>query len=301
MAAGVVPPAEAVATARGEQGGGRRAVRKAVLPAAGHGTRLQPLTRFIPKEMLPVGDRLVLHHVLAEVRSAGIDCLLAVVSREKGALVDAMETITAEEAGEGLYPQVYYVYQRVQGGLGHAVMHAEEFAGDEPIAVALADTIIRPAGRPSTGGASLLARLAEAHLAHGAAATVAVEEVPTERLSRYGVVRPEAARAGRQRTAVFDEPFRILDLVEKPAPAEAPSNLAISARYIFSPEIFPALRATQRGASGEFQLTDAIAALARAGRPVLGLRLAPGERRLDIGNLDSYREAFELLAHGTQP
>jgi UTP--glucose-1-phosphate uridylyltransferase len=277
----------------------RQSVRKAVLPAAGHGTRLRPLTRFIPKEMLPVGDRLVLHHVLAEVRSAGIDCLLAVVSREKGALVDAMEKITAEEAGEGLYPQVYYVYQRVQGGLGHAVMHAEAFAGDEPIAVALADTIIW--GRGSRMAVPLLTRLAEAHLAHGAAATVAVEEVPAECLSRYGVVRPEPIGDARQRPGAFDEPFRILDLVEKPVPVEAPSNLAISARYIFSPEIFPALRATQRGTSGEFQLTDAIAALARAGRPVLGLRLAPGERRLDIGNLDSYREAFELLAHGTQP
>jgi UTP--glucose-1-phosphate uridylyltransferase len=280
-------------------GSERQSVRKAVLPAAGHGTRLRPLTRFIPKEMLPVGDRLVLHHVLSEVRSAGIDCLLAVVSREKDALVEAMETITAEEAGVGLYPQVYYVYQRMQGGLGHAVMHAEAFAGDEPIAVALADTIIWDGG--SQVAAPLLARLAEAHLAHGAAATVAVEEVPAERLSRYGVVRPDAAGAARQQTAAFDEPFRILDLVEKPAPAAAPSSLAISARYIFSPEIFPALRAAQRGASGEFQLTDAIAALARAGRPVLGLRLAPGERRLDIGNHDSYREAFELLAHSTQP
>lgn len=275
----------------------RQSVRKVVLPAAGRGTRLRPLTRFIPKEMLPVGDCLVLHHVLAEVRSAGIDCLLAVVSPEKGALVDAMEKITAEEAGEGLYPQVYYVYQRVQGGLGHAVMHAEAFAGDEPIAVALADTIIW--GRGSRMSVPLLARLAEAHLAHGAAATVAVEEVPAECLSRYGVVRPAVAPGGGQQEGAFDEPFRILDLVEKPAPAEAPSNLAIAARYVFSPEIFPALRATQRGASGEFQLTDAIAELARAGRPVLGLCLAPGERRLDIGNHDSYREAFELLAHST--
>jgi UTP--glucose-1-phosphate uridylyltransferase len=282
--------------------------------------------------MLPVGDRLVLHHVLAEVRAAGIDCLLAVVSREKGALVDAMEAILADEAGEGLYPQVYYVYQRVQGGLGHALMHAEAFAGDEPIAVALADTIIwdHPIADCGFGiadlgledrsfvpnpqserSAPLLARLAAAHLAHDAAATVAVEEVPPERLSRYGVVRPGKAVGSRQSPVANESQslsplstddcllptaFEILDLVEKPAPAEAPSNLAISGRYIFSPEIFPALRATQRGAGGEFQLTDAIAALARAGRPVLGLRLAPGERRLDIGNHDSYREAFELLA-----
>jgi UTP--glucose-1-phosphate uridylyltransferase len=262
-------------------------IRKVVLPAAGHGTRLRPLTQFIPKEMLPVGDRLVLHHVVAECRAAGLDCFLAVVSRAKSALVEALETLATQEAGEALYPQVYYVYQRVQGGLGHAVLHAEAFAGSEPIAVALADTILHT--EEGLSGPTMLARLIEAHQAHGAAATIAVEEVAREHLSRYGVVRPGGdAPAG--------EPFPILDLVEKPAPDQAPSNLAISARYVFSPEIFPALRSVARGAGGEFQLTDAIAALARAGRPVLGLRLPPGYRRLDIGNLESYREAFQLLS-----
>jgi UTP--glucose-1-phosphate uridylyltransferase len=262
-------------------------IRKVVLPAAGHGTRLRPLTQFIPKEMLPVGDRLVLHHVLAECRAAGLDCLLAVVSRAKSALVEALETLAAEEAGEELYPQVYYVYQRVQSGLGHAVLHAEAFAGGEPIAVALADTILY--AEEGHGGSTVLARLIEAHQAGGAAATIAVEEVDRERLSRYGVVRPGGDVSP-------GEPFPILDVVEKPAPDQAPSNLAISARYVFSPEIFPALRSVARGAGGEFQLTDAIAALARAGRPVLGLRLPRGHRRLDIGNLESYREAFDLLS-----
>jgi UTP--glucose-1-phosphate uridylyltransferase len=274
----------------------RGEVRKVVLPAAGHGTRLRPLTHFIPKEMLPVGDRLVLHHVLAECCAAGLDRLLAVVSHTKGALVEALERATAEEAGEGLYPQVYYVYQRVQGGLGHAILHAEAFAGDEPFAVALADTIIHR----GTAGTEppLLARLAAAHLAHDAAVTVAVEEVARERLSRYGIVRPAAGEpsAARVGPPTAREPFPIVDIVEKPAPENAPSNLAISARYVFSPEIFPALSRLDWGSGSEFQLTEAMAALARAGRPVIGVPLAAGERRLDIGNHDSYAEAWTVLA-----
>jgi UTP--glucose-1-phosphate uridylyltransferase len=287
-------------------------IRKVVLPAAGHGTRLRPLTRFIPKEMLPVGDRLVIQHVLEECRAAGLDSILAVVSRAKGALVEAMEILTADEGGrsaatgDGLYPQVCYVYQRVQGGLGHAVLHAEAYAGSDHFAVALADTIIEPPtaalSAESSGAESrepraesrLLSRLIAAHEGFGAAVTVAVEEVPHERLSRYGVVRPEGVtRAG--------EAFRILDLVEKPAPEAAPSNLAITARYVLSPEIFAALRETGRLCEGkeELQLTDAMAALARAGRPVIGVRLAPGERRRDIGTVESYAEAFqEATRHG---
>jgi UTP--glucose-1-phosphate uridylyltransferase len=264
-------------------------IRKVVLPAAGHGTRLRPLTRFIPKEMLPVGDRLVIQCVLEECRAAGLDSILAVVSRAKAALVEAMETLTADVAGEALYPQVCYVYQRVQGGLGHAILHAEAFAGSDPFAVALADTIIEPCG--------LLSRLIAAHEAFAAAATVAVEEVPRERLSRYGVVRPE----GETRPG---EPFRILDLVEKPAPEAAPSNLAISARYVLSPEIFAALRSasSQLPAAGgrELQITDAIAALARAGRPVLGVRLALDERRRDIGTVESYYESVQRATCSVQ-
>jgi UTP--glucose-1-phosphate uridylyltransferase len=272
-------------------------IRKVVLPAAGHGTRLRPLTRFIPKEMLPVGDRLVIQHVLAECRVVGLDCVLAVVNRSKRALVEAMDTLLDDEAGDGLYPQLCTVNQRGIRGLGHAVLHAEAFAGGDHFAVALADTIIET-GRGDEGvkanvAPSLLARLIAAHEAARAVATVAVEEVPADRLSRYGVVRPEGeTKAG--------EPFRILDLVEKPPPEEAPSNLAISARYVLSPEIFPALRETEArplpgrpaGTPGEIQLTDAIAALARAGRTVLGVRLAPFERRRDIGTLESYAEMF---------
>jgi UTP--glucose-1-phosphate uridylyltransferase len=131
----------------------------------------------------------------------------------------------------------------------------------------------------------MLSRLVEIHRERRAAVTLAIETVPLEKTPQYGVVQP----------AGDDDVFRIEDLVEKPRPEAAPSCLAICARYVFSPEIFPALRATGHGALGEIQLTDAIAALARAGRPVYGVRLEPEQCRLDIGNRESYFRAFELL------
>src|SRR5205085_3150426 len=134
--------------------------------------------------------------------------------------------------------------QKEQRGLGHAVLHAEAFAGDEPFAVALPDTILHGGSR------GVLARLVEVHRERGAAVTLAVEEVPRAKISQYGVVQPAGRSAG--------EVFAIADLVEKPPPEEAPSDLAICARYIFSPEIFAALRRTGQGALGEIQLTDAI-------------------------------------------
>jgi UTP--glucose-1-phosphate uridylyltransferase len=265
-------------------------IRKVVLPAAGLGTRLRPLTSALPKEMLPVGKRLVIQHVLDECAAAGLDRVLAVISRRKLALLDALE---GEDSplDEQQMPQrlVYTTLQRVQGGLGHAVLHAEGFASGESFAVALPDTLV-------TGGADpVLARLVRLHQEYSAAATIAVEEVAPERVSRYGVLAPardDEAEEVQDMAGVF----RVADVVEKPAPHEAPSRLAISARYVFSPAIFPALRRLRPGANGELQLTDAIRDLASQGLTVLGVRLAPGERRWDIGSFDSYREAVEGVA-----
>lgn len=259
-------------------------IRKVVLPAAGLGMRLRPLTTVLPKEMLPVGRQVVIQHVLKECEAAGLDQVLAVISRRKLALLDALDD---EEAplDEQQIPRllVYTVVQRVQGGLGHAVLHAEAFASGESFTVALPDTLV------TGGGAPVLARLVRAHQEANAAATIAAEEVAPERASRYGIMAP--AESG----STPGEVFRVADVVEKPAPGTEPSRLAISARYVFSPAIFPALRRLRPGANGEFQLTDAIRDLARQGLPVLGVRLAPGERRLDIGSFDSYREAVEVI------
>jgi UTP--glucose-1-phosphate uridylyltransferase len=299
----------------GDAVGAGEAIRKVVLPAAGLGLRLRPLTAALPKEMLPVGRRLVIQHVLEECAAAGLDRVLAVISRRKLALLEGLE---AEDAplDEQQMPLrlVYTIFQRVQGGLGHAVLHGEGFAAGESFAVALPDTLVIGGETP------ILARLVRIHREAGAAATIAAEEVPLDRVSRYGILAPaaEGPVGPGSKSAVQDQGlapgpaiqnpkskiqntsqvFRIADVVEKPSPGTEPSRLAISARYVFSPAIFPALRRLRPGAKGELQLTDAIRDLARQGLPVLGVRLAPGERRLDIGSFDSYREAVEIVSRG---
>src|SRR5689334_11966022 len=181
--------------------------------------------------MLPVGKRLVIQHVLDECAAAGLDQVLAVINRRKLALLDALD-VEDSPLDEQQMPRrlVYLTLQRVQGGLGHAVLHAEGFASGESFAVALPDTLL-------TGGADpALARLVRLHQERGAAATIAVEEVAAERVSRYGILAP----VGDQHSGDLPSPsdvFRVASVVEKPAPHAAPSRLAISARYVFSPSI----------------------------------------------------------------
>src|SRR6266852_1071388 len=162
-------------------------IRKVVLPAAGLGMRLRPLTTALPKEMLPVGRRLVIQHVLEECAAAGLDQALAVISRRKLALLDGLE---AEDAplDEQQIPRrlVYTIFQRVQGGLGHAILHAEGFAAGESFAVALPDTLVMG------GEAPILSRLIRVHQESGAAATLAAAEVAPDRVSRYGIMAPAA-------------------------------------------------------------------------------------------------------------
>jgi UTP-glucose-1-phosphate uridylyltransferase len=259
-------------------------IRKVVLPAAGRGTRLQPLTHFMPKEMLPVGERVVLQYVLDECAEAGLDHVLAVLSAPKLSLLGVLDPEEAplEQPQDLPTRWVHTILQKRQRGLGHAILHAEAFVGEEPFAVALPDTILHGGGR------GMLSRLVEVHRQRGAAVTLAVETISREQAPRYGIVRPaDEGEAG--------EVFAIADLVEKPSPEEAPSDLAICGRYVFAPAIFAALRRTGEGALGEIQLTDAISRLAREGQPVCGVRLAPGQCRLDIGNRASYFRAFELL------
>jgi UTP--glucose-1-phosphate uridylyltransferase len=224
--------------------------------------------------------------VLEECEAAGLDQVLAVISRRKMALLDALEPEDAPLDEQQMPLRfVHTILQRIQGGLGHAVLHAEAFAAHESFAVALPDTLVVGGSEP------VLARLVRIHQAQGAAATIAAEEVAPERARRYGIL----ALSEPGRTVGPGYVFEIADVVEKPAPGTEPSRLAISARYVFSPAIFPALRRLQPGANGELQLTDAIRDLARQGLPVLGVRLAAGERRLDIGSFDSYREAVEVV------
>jgi UTP--glucose-1-phosphate uridylyltransferase len=197
--------------------------------------------------------------------------------REKG-----KEELLAALEFERAPVQYFYTRQRQALGLGHAVLSARAFVGHEPFVVALGDSIIG-LDRQS----DIVRRMREAFEAHDAAAVIALEEVPRDQVRHYGIVKP-----GRDVGGLFE----LEDVVEKPRAAEAPSTLAIAARYVLSPAIFEALERTPPGVGGEIQLTDAIRRLIRDGGRVYGMVLRPDERRFDIGNFDAYFRAFVEFA-----
>jgi UTP--glucose-1-phosphate uridylyltransferase len=245
-------------------------VRKAVFPAAGWGTRFLPATKAQPKEMLPLVDRPVIQYAVEEAVAAGIEQVIIVTSSQKRAIEDHFDLNyelehLLEERGEierlrqirhiSDLAQIAYVRQKEQLGLGHAVLMAKELVGHEPFAVILSDDVV-------VGERPCIGQLIHAyHQTHGS--VVAVMEVPPEEAGRYGVI-------GGTRVDGHDgRLWKIDQVVEKPAPGEAPSNMAIIGRYILTPKIFDKLEQTQRGAGGEIQLTDAIEALMQE-QPVHG-------------------------------
>jgi UTP--glucose-1-phosphate uridylyltransferase len=272
-------------------------VSLAVIPVAGRGTRLLPLTKSQPKEMLPVARKPVVQYVVEELSRCGLRRLLFVTGPGKAAIenhfdVDAELITQLRESGkEDLLEElaferddVEYLYtrQRRQLGLGHAVLCARAVAGNEPFVVALGDSIVGLHAK-----SQIVGRLIEAFTAQRADAVIAFETVPPADVVQYGIARPRGAAEGV---------FVLDDVVEKPDVDEAPSNLAVAARYVFSPAIFDCLMETEPGKNGEIQLTDAIRLLIRRGGKVLGICLAPGEQRFDIGNFESYFLAFAAFA-----
>jgi UTP--glucose-1-phosphate uridylyltransferase len=247
--------------------------------------------------MLPVGRKPVVQYVFEELTAAGMQRILFVTGpgktsienhfdineelvqmlREKG-----KEELLAALEFERAPVQYFYTRQRQALGLGHAVLSARAFVGAEPFAVALGDSIIG-LGRQS----DIVRRMREAFEERGLAAVIALEEVPRDQVRHYGIVEPRHGGG---------ELLELADLVEKPSPADAPSTLAIAARYVLSPAIFDALDATPPGVGGEIQLTDAIRRLIRGGGRVCGMVLRPDERRFDIGNFDAYFRAFVEFA-----
>jgi len=239
-------------------------VRKAVLPAAGWGTRFLPATKAQPKEMLPLVDKPIIQYAVEEAVAAGIEQVIIVTSSQKRAIEDHFDLSIElehllEEKGEieklrqvrriSDLAQVAYIRQKEQLGLGHAVLMAKDLIGHEPFAVILPDDVV-VADRPCIG------QLIHAyHQHHGS--VVAVMEVPDEDTSRYGVIGGEPVGDGPE----GDRTYQVTQLVEKPEPGAAPSNLAVIGRYVLTPKIFDKLEQTQRGAGGEIQLTDAIHAL----------------------------------------
>jgi UTP--glucose-1-phosphate uridylyltransferase len=234
-------------------------IRKAVFPVAGLGTRFLPATKAMPKEMLTVVDRPLIQHVVDEAIEAGIEHLIFVTGRNKGVIEDHFDLQyelqrTLEERGKKAELAVLaeaqpeagatsFTRQQAPLGLGHAVWCARELVGREPFVVLLPDVLIK--GKPSC-----TRQMVDAYNAIGEAANIiAVEEVPKEQVSSYGVVGV-GERTGKS--------FKLTGMVEKPKPADAPSNLIITGRYILQPEIFDLLETQQKGAGGEIQLTDSL-------------------------------------------
>jgi UTP--glucose-1-phosphate uridylyltransferase len=266
----------------------------AIVPVAGLGTRLLPATKSQPKEMLPVGAKPVVQYVVEEAAASGIRRFLFITGPGKTSIenhFDLNEELIAnlrETGRESLLSELdferrgleyFYTRQRKQLGLGHAVLCGQAFVGDQPFVVALGDTIIGLHAE-----STIIARLVEEFTRTGADAVIAFQEVAPEDVASYGIARTSSAGD--------PETFDVDDLVEKPSRAEAPSRLAIAARYVFKPGIFGLLTQTSPGKGGEIQLTDAIRRLIKQGGRVRGVRLRPGERRYDIGNFPSYFRAF---------
>jgi UTP--glucose-1-phosphate uridylyltransferase len=265
-------------------------VRKAVVPAAGLGTRFLPATKAQPKEMLPVVDRPAIQYVVEEAVRAGIDDILIITGRGKRSLEDHFDRSIELEASldaagkleeleeirrlAGL-ADIHYVRQGEALGLGHAVSVARKHVGDHPFAVMLGDDIMDERFR-------VLEQMIAAH-EQRRSSVIAVKRFPIDEISSYGCVDAEPLQDGL---------VRLRGIVEKPKPADAPSDLAVVGRYVFTPEIFDALARTEPGVGGEIQLTDAIAILLEQ-QPVYGFVFEHG--RFDIGKkLDYLRATVEL-------
>ncbi len=259
---------------------------KAVIPAAGLGTRFLPATKAQPKEMLPLVDKPAIQFVVEEAVASGIDDILIITGRGKRAIEDhfdksvelerALESkgekkLLSEVQAISSMADIHYIRQKEALGLGHAVLCAQKHVGDEPFVVMLGDDIVFS----KTPCAKQIMRLYEKN----SGSVIAVEAVPKEMLSSYGIV---------DCTPIQERLYLIKDLVEKPKPEDAPSNLGIIGRYLLTPEIFDALRETKKGRGGEIQLTDALRILNKRQRmfayDFLGVRY-------DLGNKLDYMEA----------
>lgn len=245
---------------------------KALIPAAGHGTRFLPITRVVPKEMLPVGAKPAIQLIVEEALAAGADEVVIVISPEK-------EIVRKYFDGDAeLASRIRWAWQTEQRGLGHAVLQGAPLLAQErePVLVLLGDALV--------SGEAPSAAMAAISRAHGGASVVGLEEVPLEKVSRYGIVKG---------TQVDERVWKLDDLVEKPAPEAAPSRLAIAGRYLLDPAIFDLLATQTPGHGGEIQLTDSIRRLL-AEKSVYGYRY-PGHRH-DIGNPAGYLETLNAFS-----
>jgi UTP--glucose-1-phosphate uridylyltransferase len=254
-------------------------IRKAVFPAAGLGTRFLPATKASPKEMLPLVDKPLIQYVIEEAVASGVESILIITGRDKAAIENhfdisfELEQMLKERGKDDLFEQVRaiselvrisYTRQKQALGLGHAIYQAKDFAGSEPFAALLADDIV-------DGEKPALQQMVEVFEKYNAP-VIATMQVDGEDISRFGVIDADE---------VEPNVYKINDMVEKPAFADAPSDLAIIGRYIFTPDIFEAIERTQPGAGGEIQITDAMRLLLKT-RPFYAVKL--DGKRHDAGD-----------------
>ena len=258
-------------------------VTKAVIPAAGFGTRFFPITKAMPKEMVPVVDKPVIQYVVEEAVASGCDDILIITGRNKRAIEDHFD-VSAElnmhlansgntellEASERLsdLADIHYIRQKEQRGLGDAVLCAKQHVGNEPFAVLLGDTICLP----NTGEKPCTAQLADVYCKTGLP-VIGVEEVPEHKIKDYGII---------DGVLLEERLYDVIDIIEKPSPEEAPSNIGAMGRYLLTSDIFEILEHTKPGRKGEIQLTDAL----REYEKMLGL--VSKSVRYDVGDIETW-------------
>ncbi|HIO90285.1 MAG TPA: UTP--glucose-1-phosphate uridylyltransferase GalU [Campylobacterales bacterium] len=263
-------------------------IKKCLFPAAGYGTRFLPATKAIPKEMLPILTKPLLQYGVEEAIEAGIDTMAIVTGRGKRAIEDHFDRSYELEhqiygtSKELLMSEIRsivnnytfsYTRQVEMKGLGHAILTGQALIGDEPFAVILADDLC------DNDNKSVLTQMIEIHKKYPDCCIVAVEEVPKEDTNKYGVIAGEN---------IEENLIKVNNMVEKPEPKDAPSNLAIIGRYILMPEIFEIIKTTKPGRGGEIQITDALLTLAKQGK-VLAYKF--DGKRFDCGSIDGFVEA----------
>ena len=262
-------------------------INKAIIPAAGLGTRLLPATKACPKEMLPIVDKPTIQYIVEEALASGITDILIITSNNKRAIEDHFDRslqleMNLVEHGKSELLQIvkdisainiHYIRQKEPKGLGHAILCAKAFVGDEPFAVLLGDDVVYNDENPC------LKQLIDVYNATGSS-VLGCQTVPQENVSSYGIVASEAT--GNERI------FKVNDMVEKPVASEAPSRLAVLGRYVITPEIFDILEHTAPGSGGEIQLTDALKVLAKQQNMYAYNFIG---RRYDVGDKEGYLEA----------
>jgi len=263
-------------------------IKKCLFPSAGYGTRFLPATKSIPKEMLPLVTKPLIQYGVEEAISAGCDTMSMVVSKYKKSIEDHFDTNTDIENSikgtskkdllkplNNIIENITFSYTRQleMKGLGHAILTGQTLIGDEPFAVILADDICH------SKNDSVLKQMINIHEKYPEHCIVAIEEIPKKDTNKYGVISG---------TLIEDNLYQVKDMIEKPEPKDAPSNLAIIGRYILTPNIFDIIKNTKPGKGGEIQITDALLELAKKGK-VLAYKF--DGRRFDCGSIDGFIEA----------